>query len=57
MAIPAADGDGVLLGDADVEEPVRPAGLEGQQAGRPGHGGGDGHHRGVALPDRQHGLV
>ena len=39
-------GDGVLLGDADVEEAVGEALLEGQQAGRVGHGGGDGHELG-----------
>ena len=44
-------GDGVALGDAHVEEPVGPAGLEGQQAGRAGHGGGDGHDLGEILPD------
>ena len=36
-------GDGVLLGDADVEEAVGEAGLEGEQPGRTGHGRGDGH--------------
>ena len=35
-------GDLVLLGDADVEEPVGEAGLEREQPGRAGHGGGDG---------------
>ena len=33
--------DGVLLGDADVEEAVREAVLERQQPGRPGHRRGD----------------
>ena len=42
MAMPAASGDGVLLGDADVEEAVGEAGLERQQPGRAGHGRGDG---------------
>ena len=40
MAMPAAEVTR-LLGDPDVEEPVWPAGLEGQQAGGPGHGGGE----------------
>ena len=35
-------GDGVLLGDADVEEAVGEAVLEREQAGRAGHGRGDG---------------
>ena len=34
-------GDGVLLGDADVEEPVGEALLEAEQPGGPGHRGGD----------------
>ncbi len=33
----------------DVEEPVGEPGLEGQQAGRPGHGRGDGHDPGIGL--------
>ena len=35
-------GDRVLLGDADVEEAIGEALLEGQQAGRARHGRGDG---------------
>ncbi len=40
-------GDGVLLGDADVEEPVGELGLEREEAGRAGHRGGDGHDLGT----------
>ena len=39
-------GDLVLLGDADVEEAVGEAGLEGEQPGGPGHGRGQGDDRG-----------
>ncbi len=49
IAMPAADGHRVLLGDADVEEPVGEALLERQQAGRVGHGGGDRHQLGPVL--------
>ena len=49
MAMPAADGDGVLLGDADVEAAVGEALGEGQQAGGVGHGRGDGDELGARL--------
>ena len=42
-------GDRVLLGDADVEEAVGEALAERQQAGRAGHGRGDGDELGVRL--------
>ena len=42
---------GVLLGDADVEEPVREAGGELVQTGRIGHGGRDRHHPVVDRAD------
>ena len=45
--------DGVLLGDADVEEAVGEPRLEGKKAGGAGHGGGDGHDAGVALGNGQ----
>jgi hypothetical protein len=38
----------VLLGDADVEEPVGEVRLERQEPGRAGHRGGDGHDAGSA---------
>ena len=55
--MPAADGDGVLLGDADVDEATGEALAERQQAGGVGHGGGDGHHLGVSLALDEHGLA
>ena len=47
MAIPARRVDGMLLGDADVEETVRVPVFEGEQARRAGHGRGDGDELGV----------
>ena len=46
-------GDLVLLGDADVEEAVGEAGLEGQQARRARHGGGERHDARILLGRRQ----
>ena len=46
----------VLLGDADVEEAVGEAGLEGQQPGRAGHGGGEGHDPRVLFGRGQQGA-
>ncbi len=37
------EGDGMLLGDAHVDEAVRELGLEEMEAGAGGHSGGDGH--------------
>ena len=45
----------VLLGDADVEEAVGEAGLEGQQARRPGHGRGERHDARVLFGRGQQG--
>ena len=42
-------GDRVLLGDADVEAAVGEPLAERQQAGRVGHGRGDGHELGMLL--------
>ncbi len=42
-------GDGVLLGDADVDAPIGVALRERQQAGAVGHGGGEGDHVGAGL--------
>jgi hypothetical protein len=42
---------------ADIEQPVGPALTEGQESGRSGHGGRDGHDVGPALPGGEHGLV
>jgi len=39
----------VLLGDADVEEPIGVPVAEGSQAGWPGHGRGEGDHLGPYL--------
>ena len=47
-------GDGVLLGDADVDDALGPSLLERAQAGRPGHGRGDGHQIGPALAQFDH---
>ena len=41
-------GDGVLLGDADVEEAVGEAVLEREQPGGPWHGRGDGDEPGCS---------
>jgi hypothetical protein len=40
---PGGGGDGVLLGDADVDQATREALAEGEEARGVGHGGGDGH--------------
>ena len=48
--------DGVLLGDADVEEAVGEAGLERQQTGRPRHRRGDRHDAPVGLGFLDDGL-
>ena len=45
--MPAARGDGVLLGDPDVEHAIGEPLAERQQAGRVGHGGGDRHQLGM----------
>ena len=42
-------GDGVLLRDTDVDAPIREPLAEGQEAGRVGHGGGDGDQLGVLI--------
>ena len=47
MAMPAAAVDGVLLGDADVEEALREAVPEGEQSRRTGHGRRDGDELGA----------
>ena len=49
-------GDGVLLGDADVDEPLGEALCEGQQAGGAGHGRGDGDQLGSGLALLDDGL-
>ena len=49
MAMPADDGDGVLLGDADVDEAVGEGVAEREEAGRVGHGGGDRDQLGAGL--------
>ena len=49
-------GDGVLLGDAHVEEPVGELGLEGEEPGRAGHGRGDGHDLGSLPGGLEHGA-
>ena len=48
-------GDGVLLGDADVEEAVGVGGLEGEEAGGTGHGRRDGEDLLAALGGGQDG--
>ena len=50
-------GHRVLLGDADVEEPVGEPGLEGEEPGGAGHGGGDGHDPriGLGMPEQRTG--
>ncbi len=50
-------GDGVLLGDADVDEAAGEALAEGEQAGGVGHGGGDGHQLGPGLGLLDHRLA
>ena len=42
-------GHRVLLGDADIDEPLREARFERQEPGGPGHGRGDRHDAGVDL--------
>src|SRR6266581_7376380 len=54
---PGCRGHRLLLSDAHVEEAPWPAGTEGPEPSRPGHGGGNGHHPGVLLPDVDHGLA
>ena len=49
-------GDGVLLGDADVEATAGKPLIEGEQAGGVGHGGGDGHQLGALLALLDDGL-
>ena len=49
-------GDGVLLGDADVDEPAGEALAEREQAGGVGHGRGDGDELGPGLGLLDHRL-
>src|SRR2546427_749708 len=54
---PGCRGRRLLLSDAHVEKAPWPAGTEGPEPSRPGHGGGNGHHPRVLLPDVDHGLA
>ena len=54
---PGSRDDGVLLGDADIEDPIRKSSGKPVETRRMKHGGRDRHDVGSTLPDSNHGIT